>query len=131
MEILFYEAVYDDSKYITVPVVKVNSDMTNFQDLKGRKACFPGYDDVAWNSVVYTLQKKNLLETCPFLNAMESYFGPSCVPGLDKNTSSNLNEICNGNAYSGDYGALKCLFEGNGDIAFVSKNSLFTFINGE
>lgn len=131
MKVLFYETVYDDAKYITVGVTRSGFGATNFEDLRGYRACFPEYDGVAWNSVMYTLRSKHLLDTCPLIDGMANFFGPSCVPDLPVNGSSNLKEICNGNEYRGEYGALKCLFEKKADIAFVSKNSLYKFINGK
>ncbi|KAK9878957.1 hypothetical protein WA026_003776 [Henosepilachna vigintioctopunctata] len=128
LKTLFYETVRDENKYLTVAVSKRNSGFSSLEDLEGTKACFPMYDGVAWNTVAYTLKKNNLLPTCPEIEGMANFFGQSCVPGLVKNESyESLNGNCD--EFKGDDGAIRCLLQDVGSVAFVSKNSLKNFIS--
>lgn len=130
LKILFYETVNEDAKYLTVAVTRSNTKFETIHDLKGARACFPSYDGIAWNSVANYLNEKRLLETCPIDEGVEGFFGKSCVPGFPKETSS-LNVNCRNDTYVGDDGAIRCLIDGSGDVAFISKNSLKSFLADE
>lgn len=130
MKTVFFETVNDDDKYITVAVVDSNSKIDTFQDLRGKKACFPNFDGVAWNSVIYTLKNSNLLDSCPFNQSMGNFFGDSCVPNLPNSLPNSLKRICKSEMFNGDEGALRCLNEGHGDVAFVSRNNLMKYKKG-
>lgn len=132
LKTLFYETVNEEDKYITVAVVKKkNTNINYLEDLEGKKACFPVYDGVAWNSVVHHLKKNSLLKTCPFTDGLSQFFGESCVPDLPKGAPRKLKENCIGTKYRGDIGALNCLNDDIGDVAFVSRNTLNKFILGK
>ena len=126
---LFYETVREEDKYITVVLVKKSLKINSFEDLKGRKACFPVYDGIAWNSVVQVLNKEKLLNTCPYTKAMAEFFGDSCVPNVPEQYRGTLGKGCTSEGYQDDYGAIKCLNNG-GEVAFVSRNSFKKFLNG-
>lgn len=121
---LFYETVSNDKKYLTVAVVKPDSGIKKFEDLRGKKACFPVYDGVAWNTVKNTMFNRSLISTCSLDDDIASFFGSSCVPGTGIET---LEKICEDD-FDGEYGALHCLISGKGDVAFVSQNSISNFI---
>ncbi|KAK4882805.1 hypothetical protein RN001_006124 [Aquatica leii] len=122
LKTLFYETAADENdKYVTVAVVRANSNIKSFGDLKGKKACFPKYDGISWNSVVHTLNSKKLLQTCPFAKGMADFFSASCVPGLPNGEYPRMSMMCKSGMYDGDYGAMRCLTHANGDVAFVSK----------
>lgn len=61
---------------------------------------------------------------------MANFFGPSCVPGIQKNESGNLWKQCQSD-FEGEMGALHCLSSGVGDVAFVSSNSINQFKNSK
>lgn len=61
---------------------------------------------------------------------MRHFFGDSCVPGL-KGEKSSLTTICRNGTYEGEDGAIRCLIDGAGDVAFISKNSLKKFLAGK
>lgn len=130
MKILFYETVDENSKYLTVAVTKSNANFNSLQDLEGAKACFPTNDGIAWNSVANYLNQKSLFESCPISEGMRHFFGDSCVPGL-KGEKSSLTTICRNGTYEGEDGAIRCLIDGAGDVAFISKNSLRKFLAGK
>ncbi|XP_068910367.1 transferrin [Tenebrio molitor] len=121
---LFYETVNDNAKYLTVAVTRNGTTINKLEDLRGYKACFPAFDGVAWNSVVFTLRDKNLLRSCPYTAAATSFFGSSCIPGLPHNE-----KYCDAVSYRGEFGALRCLLDKKGDVAFISKNSIVDFVN--
>ncbi|KAJ8938556.1 hypothetical protein NQ314_011445 [Rhamnusium bicolor] len=129
LKTLFYETVNVDQKYITVAVTRPDSDITNFEDMRGKKSCFPLYDGVAWNTVKHVLLTKKLIQECPLNNEMAKFFGPSCTPGLPKNESHSLRKNCQEDTFNGEFGALHCLSSGVGDVAFVSRNSIRKFVS--
>ncbi|KAL1508850.1 hypothetical protein ABEB36_003680 [Hypothenemus hampei] len=124
---LFYETVSDLHKYITVAVTKENSKIDGIHDLKGRKACFPNYNGIAWNSVASTLQRHNIIG-CEINVEMANFFGPSCVPNMPNNESKTLWNLCQKD-FEDDMGALRCLLSDVGDVAFVSRNLISQFNN--
>ncbi|KAL3278705.1 hypothetical protein HHI36_016239 [Cryptolaemus montrouzieri] len=130
LKTLFHETVNDDFKYLTIALTKKNADINSFEDMKGTKACFPVYDGVAWNSVAILLNEKNLLESCPTVTGMTQFFSGICTSELPKNESeSYISPNCKTDVYSGDEGALRCLMDGVGDVAFLSKNTLKRFLS--
>lgn len=62
---------------------------------------------------------------------MAEFFGPSCTPGLPKGITKHMNTACGNEAmYKGEFGAIRCLIHERGDVAFVSQNSLHSFLIG-
>lgn len=110
--------------------MKKSFKINRLEDLRGRKACFPVYDGIAWNSVVKVLNEKKLLETCPYTKAMAEFFGDSCVPNIPEQYKGTLGKRCTFRDHQDDYSAIKCLNNG-GDVAFISGNSFKKFLNGE
>lgn len=129
LKTLFYETVLDNDKYLTVAVTRPNVKIDTWKDLSGKKACFPIYDGVAWNTVKHYLSDQGLIGNCSLDMEMSKFFGPSCTPNLPDSLTSNMGHNCKVNNFSGDLGALHCLSSGVGDIAFVSKNSISKFIS--
>lgn len=130
LKTLLYEDVKPDSRYETVAIVKTKSEIRKFSDLKGKKACFPQFEGIAWNSMLYNFHRRGLLSyECPYSLKAADFFTSTCAPGAPKGTPENLQHLCNGN-YEGDVGALKCFVVENADVAFVSKNVLKKLITG-
>lgn len=126
LKTLFYETVNPLDKYLTVAVVKNGTGFNSIRDTRGTKACFPVYEGVAWNSVWYELNQRKLVG-CG-LNDLGEFFAESCAPGVPLDS---LKELCGaGDMYKGEFGALKCLLHGKGDVAFVSKNTIDAFLAG-
>ncbi|VEN49497.1 unnamed protein product [Callosobruchus maculatus] len=129
---LFYETVPDKEKYLTVAVVRSNeNDIRTIQDLRSKKACFPTFDGVAWNTIKQLLFSEGLIEDCPLDREMAKFFGASCVSGAPDNLPRSLKESCQQDAFNGEFGALYCLASGVGDVAFASRNSIYKFIADE
>lgn len=131
LKTLFYETVLDDDKYLTVAVTRPNVKINSWDDLRGRKVCFPVYDGVAWNTIKYHLTNQGFISTCPLDIEMSEFFGPSCTPGLPNFLSPKMAETCQRDTFNGEYGALHCLTSGVGEVAFVSKKSLYKYISKE
>ncbi|KAK9721705.1 Transferrin [Popillia japonica] len=127
LKTLFYEAVDKRGKYLTVAVVNSDSKIKKFKDLEGKRACFPMYGGVSWNTVISELNKRHLISKCPYEEALANFFGDSCVPDIPQNYSSKLGKLCQANTFRGDEGALNCLMNGIADVAFVSANNLKTY----
>ncbi|CAG9863748.1 unnamed protein product [Phyllotreta striolata] len=124
LKTFLYETVPDAMKHKIVAVTRAGSSISTLDDLKGKKACFPTYDGVAWNVVGKMLRDKKLIENCASDASMTNYFGPSCVPGI----SNTYQQSCQKDNFSGDLGALHCLTSETGDVAFVSQNSIADFL---
>nr|XP_003703507.1 PREDICTED: melanotransferrin isoform X1 [Megachile rotundata] len=124
-----------------VAVIKKGSlpDVQSLQDLRGKKACFPGLGMLAgWIIPIYTLMKQGGLEIIDCNNHVKSaikFFGPSCAVNslIDKynplgDNSDQLCKLCIGkipggrcttsDPYAGYEGAFRCLVEA-GEIAFL------------
>ncbi|XP_056330480.1 transferrin-a [Danio aesculapii] len=117
-----------------VAVVKTSSNF-NINELKGKTSCHSCYRwSGGWNIPVGKLiaTKKITWEgssEMPVERAVSEFFSGSCVPGVTK--YPNLHKTChddytcsNKEKYSGDNGALQCLKDDNGQVAFVCHNAI-------
>lgn len=118
-----------------------NYPIKNFQQLKGHTACFPEYGGIAWLSFIKTARMNRIISpvSCNYPSLLGNLFSGACMPGINnknhrKSISSSItNKLCSvcpkkndtdctankDNPYYGDKGALTCLNDGAGDIAFV------------
>ncbi|XP_018328245.1 transferrin [Agrilus planipennis] len=128
---LFYETVSSKKdKYLTVAITRISNRFVQFSDLKRTKSCFPTYDGIAFNTVAYKLRNYTSWSECKTdLELLSDFFQNSCIPSptLDqsKRNGGCKKEFLDG----GDFGALRCLISGYGDVAFVSKNSFENFFS--
>jgi Transferrin len=113
--ILYEHSSNFDDNYVTVAVVKANSKLRKFKDLRGRRACFPAQEGAAYLSVAQTLTKLQLSSDNCTSSAEEFFSSNSCYGKVN-----NCNE-----KYQQESGALRCLNE-IGDVAFMD---LSTFKN--
>lgn len=107
-------------------VVKQDSRFKSFTDLRGARACFTGYRDVGWHTIVSVL--KNITgdrRACSDLEAVGNFFSESIVPGLvhSQETIPDDVHIPAGNV-GDDTGALDCLKSDIGDVAFVNLKNI-------
>ncbi|XP_057593902.1 serotransferrin-like [Hippopotamus amphibius kiboko] len=123
------------TNYYAVAVVKKG---TNFKlnELKGKKSCHTGYGRSAgWNIPMGKLywELPNPKESLP--RAVADFFSGSCVPCVDQKAFPKLCQLCVGKGtekcacnshepYFGYSGALKCLTDGAGDVAFVKHSTV-------
>lgn len=124
---LLYEFTVDAyERYVVVAVVKGNSNIHSFNDLRGKRACFPEFEGAAHISVLQTLQNLTLIPSnSNELCSLRNFFShDSCTWHTD---STN----CDIGKYKGELGALRCLAEGKGDVAFVSSATFQKLTNGQ
>ncbi|KAL1488017.1 hypothetical protein ABEB36_015392 [Hypothenemus hampei] len=131
--------------YYAVAVIRKNSTIQSFEDLRGKKSCHTGIGRTAgYNAPLYTLLSKGLIQKtdCPYPKALSKFFDSSCLPGskdpkwnLDEPIAEKLCSLCSGDlekkeisskcnfdqseSFSGYTGAFRCLIEAGGDVAFV------------
>nr|UZF13197.1 saxiphilin [Rhinella marina] len=122
--------------HYAVAVVKKSSTL-QFNHLKGKRSCHSAVGKTAgWIAPLYALYKKHFLlwdgsEEKSFEQAASEFFSASCAPGAKE---ENLCKQCAGQEdncksspgepYYGDEGALRCLREDKGDVAFVEHTAL-------
>lgn len=132
------------SDHYSVAVVKRGSGMT-LASLKGANSCHGGVGTSSgWNIPISTLIEKQLLEIVDCNNhvkAATNFFNKMCAPDAlntqfnptgDNPTSAcdlckgriGSNFCTNQDPYAGNIGAMYCLIDGGGDVAFVRHNSL-------
>lgn len=117
--------------YMVAAVVKNNSTIKTISDLKGKSACFPRHEGVAWNSVAHFLKLQNHFTNskCSSDEEMETFFDGICAPGISE--TSKFSRTCKSHShYFGEVGALKCLVDDVADVAFVSLRTLHN-VTGE
>ncbi|XP_075125694.1 saxiphilin-like [Leptodactylus fuscus] len=119
-----------------VAVVKKTSTL-QFNQLKGKRSCHSSVKESAgWIAPLYAFLKNNLLqwkgpEDKSIEKVASEFFSASCAPGA---TQENLCRQCAGGKdkckcspgepYHGDEGALRCLKDDKGDVAFVAHTAL-------
>ncbi|XP_054723478.1 transferrin-like [Uloborus diversus] len=144
-----------DATYYAVAVLRSASDVKNLADLRGLRSCHTGMGRTAgWVMPVGILLSEDLLSSdngCNRATAVAEFFsGGSCVPGAN-NTKYNPGRVgsellcrhCIGDEnrlnkcsrdskerFSGYAGALRCLAEGRGDVAFVKHTTVPDYTDG-
>ncbi|XP_071999523.1 serotransferrin-B-like [Engystomops pustulosus] len=117
-----------------VAVVK-KSTTFKFDELKNKRSCQPGVGHMAgWYSPLRTLHEKKLLNwtVAETERAISKYFSASCVPGaIEPNLckqctgrGSNKCKLSSDEPYFNSDGALKCLRDNKGDVAFTSHTAV-------
>lgn len=74
----------DDQHYSRVIIlVKANSGMSKFDDLRAKKACFPEFGGIASIAFVDVGRSRGVFRKneCNYANLIASYFDESCAPG--------------------------------------------------
>ncbi|CAH4037065.1 unnamed protein product [Pieris brassicae] len=139
----FMQEVYSsgDSWYYAVAVGKEQDPDTDLTYLRGKNTCHTGIGTAAgWIYPLAYLISNGWIRPygCDGAHAAAQYFSKSCTPGalsseyVDSGTvpHDNLCHLCHGASYRrcrrdaseeyfGHVGALRCMVEGGGDVAFV------------
>ena len=133
-------------RYYSVAVVKVDRPDLKLLDLKDKKVCHSRYDDrgaSGWDipiSYLYTYHRKfKLDDRCNVLNAVNNYFGPSCLPDPDGiiRDDMRLCHVCSSRTcskelrYRGYKGAFRCLVEDAGEVAFLTHTTVSEWTDGK
>ncbi|XP_031843112.1 transferrin 3 isoform X2 [Nomia melanderi] len=106
-------------------IVKQDSWFRSLRDLRGAKACFTGYKDVGWYTVLSVL--RNITGTkleCSDVRAISNFFGEGVVPGLTDIQGEIPSNLYSPGSFGGDLSAFQCLESGNGDVAFVNLKNI-------
>ncbi|XP_004927448.1 transferrin [Bombyx mori] len=124
--------------------------ITRFENLRGKKACFPEFGGLAYVAFVRTAQLRGVIsETeCDYVKAVGEFFDGACAPGaLDAShtiteTTFNATSLCSvcrpliptpdnftcaydyTNVYYGNNGTLACLNDPTTDIAVLSTENI-------
>ncbi|XP_020035148.2 lactotransferrin [Castor canadensis] len=123
--------------YLAVAVTRRSNAAITWNSLKGKKSCHTAVGRTAgWNIPIGLLF--NQTGSCKF----GEFFRESCAPGSDP--KSNLCALCIGDEngenkcasnsserYYGYTGALRCMVEGAGDVAFVKDSTIFQNADGK
>lgn len=113
---LYEYAKQKSDRYTVVAVVKTDSDIYNFNDLYKKRACFPSFEGAAYLSVLETIRHMRGIN-----DEDESYSSDEVDDFFARGscTWAPNSSHCQADEYGGDEGALKCLKDNRGDVAFV------------
>ncbi|KAJ8705794.1 hypothetical protein PYW08_012840 [Mythimna loreyi] len=130
------------------------SNITRFENLRDKIACFPEYGGLAYVSFVRAGQERGILSStdCDYAQIVGEFFGGACAPGaIDAShalSDSNFNAsvLCsacrptvpivgnenastctydyNTNLYFGNNGTLACLSNPSSDVAFLNTRNI-------
>jgi len=137
----------DDTYYYVVAIARQSDKNTDLLYLKGKKSCHTGFGLAAgWVVPLGFLLSNVRMRSygCDSVRAASEFFQKSCAPGaLSREFYSadntwdygNLCDLCHGASYRfcsrdssepffGDTGALRCLVEGGGEIAFAKHTTI-------
>ncbi|XP_063632056.1 transferrin-like isoform X2 [Cydia splendana] len=137
-----------------VALVRNNSDITRFENLRGRKACFPEYGGISYVAFVRTAQVLGVLDDkeCDYAKAVGEFFEGACAPGAQDashalgQSNYNVTNLCtlckapnaasnftcgwdhSNNLYFGNNGSLSCLANNDADVIFVDTTNITDYL---
>ncbi|XP_063076585.1 otolith matrix protein 1 [Engraulis encrasicolus] len=144
----------DGINYYVVALARRSSSDLSLLEMHERSSCHPGIrTTVGWTVPIGFLVNTSQIsvdEQCNFPHAVGDFFGYSCVPGVKDaehdpkgNNPKNLCEACIGDEndrhicvnnprerHYGEAGALRCVAENLGDVAFVKHTTVFDNMQG-
>ncbi|CAL8284201.1 unnamed protein product [Lota lota] len=144
----------DGVSYYVVALARRSSSDLSLLEMHERSSCHPGIrTTVGWTVPIGYLVNTSQIsvgEQCNFPRAVGDFFGYSCVPGVQDTqhdprgtNPKNLCEACIGDdndrhicannpreRHFGEAGALRCVAENLGDVAFVKHTTVFDNIDG-
>ncbi len=119
-----------------VAVVKKDTGFT-IKDLSGKKSCHCCHKrSGSWNIPIGRLISEKIIpwegpDDKSLDKAVSEFFSVSCVPGISKANYPNLCKACKGDCsctpnenYHGGEGAIRCLRDDAGQVAFVCHNAI-------
>ncbi|XP_053597721.1 melanotransferrin [Microplitis demolitor] len=149
----FMSEVYNlpTPEYYVVAVAKENDPSTDITYLKNKYTCHTGINTAAgWiYPLAYMISNQWIRGYgCDSIRAAAEYFTKSCVPGALSTEYNigvpydNMCDLCHGLSshycrrdatedYFGHTGALRCLVEGGGEVAFVKHTTVFENTDGK
>ncbi|XP_036410786.1 otolith matrix protein 1 [Megalops cyprinoides] len=145
----------DGISYYVVALARRSSGDLSLLEMHERSSCHPGIrTTVGWTVPIGFLVNSSQIsvdELCNFPRVVGDFFGYSCVPGVKDpehdprgNNPKNLCEACIGDEndrhicannpherHFGEAGALRCVAENLGDVAFVKHTTVFDNMHGK
>uniref|UniRef100_A0A7N8WL20 Serotransferrin n=1 Tax=Mastacembelus armatus TaxID=205130 RepID=A0A7N8WL20_9TELE len=145
----------DGISYYVVVIARRSSSDLSLLEMHERSSCHPGIrTTVGWTVPIGYLVNTSQIsvgEQCNLPRAVGNFFGYSCVPGVKDpqhdprgNNPKNLCEACIGDEndrhicannhrerHYGEAGALRCVAENLGDVAFVKHTTVFDNLDGK
>ncbi|XP_050559441.1 transferrin-like [Spodoptera frugiperda] len=136
----------------------VSGNVSRFENLRDRNACFPEFGGLAYVSFVRTGHERGILSTseCDYARVVGEYFGGACAPGaidasfaLSDSSSFNSSRLCTAcratpgmidipdpvcswdyasNRYFGNNGTIACLADPANDVAFLNIRNMRSYI---
>ncbi|KAG5677326.1 hypothetical protein PVAND_007094 [Polypedilum vanderplanki] len=140
------QEIQAEFRYEGILLIKKNSGINSLADLRGKRSCHTGYGrNVGYKIPITKLKKHGIFKIDPDINlspverelkGLSELFSQSCLVGKYSNNAevdeklkrsySNLCALCENpekcdypDKYSGYEGAIKCLVENGGDVAFT------------
>ncbi|CAK1556032.1 unnamed protein product [Leptosia nina] len=128
-----------------------SSEITRFENLRGKKACFPEFGGISYLSFVRAAHEREVISPseCDYARAVGEFFTGACAPGAlnashaiassdydvtplcslckPANATFNVSSICtydSSNKYYGNSGAVACLADPEADVAFVELENI-------
>ncbi|XP_041968118.1 transferrin-like [Aricia agestis] len=122
------------------------TNVTRFENLRGRRACFPEYSGIAFVAFVSVAHERGVISSseCDYAQAVGEFFDGACAPGAEAashaigDSSFNATNLCTAcrpsyltsnitytcaydysNLYYGNNGSISCLADSSNDVAFV------------
>lgn len=128
--------------YYSVALVKAGNLNLELLDLEGTKICHGEYDaesSSGWDIALSLLSYHGELSEnsrCNIVDRINRYFGASCLPSPSGVLSDSLRtcQACSSGScsretkYRGSSGALRCLVDGAGDVAFLRYDTIFRYL---
>lgn len=122
---LLYEYAKNlQDRYTVVAVVHTDAEIYSFDDLRGKRACFPSYEGGAYLSALETIRYKwhqSKHQHLTLKDLTDFFAEDSCT--WQSKQQGRCNDI-----YYGEEGALRCLAENRGQVAFVDMNVFKDFV---
>lgn len=156
---ILYSETEMDKNSVTVAVVREprgdNYPIKSFHDLKNKKACFSEYGGLSWLSFINVARTNNIIspKSCDYPLLVSRLLSGACAPGIKDSDHSRTgvppdvaSKLCSAcrshynttsceanknNRYYGDVGAMKCIDEGVGDIAFIELTNIHGLVDSE
>ncbi|KAI1303148.1 Melanotransferrin [Halotydeus destructor] len=136
-----------DNSYYVVAVAKQSDKDTDLLNLKGKRSCHTGYGQAAgWvipMSFLLSNERMRDYGACHTALSASQFFDKSCAPGSLSRSfvtagswdNGNLCGLCHGSSFRycardvsepfyGSTGALRCLVEGGGEVAFTRHTAI-------
>lgn len=110
-----------NERYTILAVVRTDSEIYSFNDFNGKTACFPNFEGAAYLSAMQTVKNVDGTSNLNYRELINYFSQDSCT--WEPNSQGNCDT-----KYYGDEGALRCLAENRGQIAFVELNVFEHFI---